>query len=204
MLIHGNPENKNKSTDQIVIETLKEKMGEETREIDLNRTHRLGALKNNKVWPIIVKFARYSRESRVFKNTCTGGNSQYFNLERGARHGDGISACLFMLPLEIFFLHINKKSRNNIILPSLTLQAAILVLTYKTNNIYNLLNHILFAFKYYVYRSKEKHILNIDILIDNLIEIKKKEKQTCLVINNKTETYSKELCITDNVLLVSW
>ena len=49
LLIHGNPENKNKSTDQIVIETLKEKMGEETREIDLNRTHRLGALKNNKV-----------------------------------------------------------------------------------------------------------------------------------------------------------
>ena len=28
LFIHGNPENKNKSTDQIVIESLKEKMGE--------------------------------------------------------------------------------------------------------------------------------------------------------------------------------
>ena len=103
----------------------------------------------------------------------------------------------------MLFLHVNKKSRNDIILPSLTLQAAFFVLTYKTNNIYNLLNHILFAFKYYVYRSKEKHILNIDILIENRIETKKKGKQTCLVSNNKTKTYSKEWCITDNVLLVS-
>ena len=103
----------------------------------------------------------------------------------------------------MLFLHVNKKSRNDIMLPSLTLQAAFFVLTYKTNNIYNLLNHILFAFKCYVYRSKEKHILNIDILIENRIETKKKGKQTCLVSNNKTETYSKEWCITDNVLLVS-
>ena len=61
-----------------------------------------------------------------------------------------------------------------IILPSLTPQATILGLTNEANNIYNLLNHILLVFKYCVYRSRGKHILNIDILIDILIEIKKK------------------------------
>ena len=65
------------------------------------------------------------------------------------------------------------KFQNDNILPSLTPQAAILGLTNKANNIYSLLNHILLFFKYYVYRSREKHILNIDILIGNLIQIKK-------------------------------
>ena len=50
------------------------------------------------------------------------------------------------------------------------------------NNIHNLLNHILLDLKY-VYRSVEKHTLNLDIFIDNLTEIKKS-------------------CITDNVLPV--
>ena len=55
-----------------------------------------------------------------------------------------------------------------------TPQTAILGLT--NANIYNLPNHILLVFMYYVYRSREKHIVNIDIIIDNLIEIKEKEK----------------------------
>ena len=41
-------------------------------------------------------------------------------------------------------------------------------------NIYNLLNHSSLILKYYVYRSREKQIRNIDILIENEIEIKKK------------------------------
>ena len=68
------------------------------------------------------------------------------------------------------------KFQNDFILPSLTLQDAILRLTNVANNVYNLLNNFSSVFKYYVYRSREKHILIIDILIENLIEIKKKEK----------------------------
>ena len=49
----------------------------------------------------------------------------------------------------------------------------------------------LLIFKYYVYRSREKHILNIDFLINNLIEIKKKEKRISLPDNNKTKTFNK-------------
>ena len=58
----------------------------------------------------------------------------------------------------------------NIIPPSLTKQTVILGVTNETKNIYNLLNHILLGFKYYVYRSRENHMLNIDILIDNLVK----------------------------------
>ena len=45
----------------------------------------------------------------------------------------------------------------------ITLPQVILGLTNEGNNIYNLLNHILLVFEYYVYRSREKHILDIDI-----------------------------------------
>ena len=65
------------------------------------------------------------------------------------------------------------KFQNDIILP---------------DNIYNLLNHILLVFEYYVCRSREKHMFNRDNLIHIIIEIKEKEKQISLVNNNKTET----------------
>ena len=48
------------------------------------------------------------------------------------------------------------------------------------------------VFKYYVHRSREKYILNTDILIDNLTEIKKEEKQISLASNNTTETYNEK------------
>ena len=95
-------------------------------------------------------------------------------------------------PIHIFYECVHLKSlqerlqrkfQNDIILPSLTPQAAILGLTNEVNNIYNLLNNILLVSKYYLF--------NIDILIENLIEIKKKEKRISLVSNNKTETYNK-------------
>ena len=63
----------------------------------------------------------------------------------------------------------NFKFRNDILF-SLSPQATIHGLINKANNIHNLVNHVLLVFKYYVYR------LNIDILIDNLIEIKKKKE----------------------------
>ena len=59
----------------------------------------------------------------------------------------------------------------------------------------NQTNELLLVFKYYVYRSREKHLLNKDILLDNLIEINKKEKQVSLVHNNKTKIYNKNWCV---------
>lgn len=39
-----------------------------------------------------------------------------------------------------------------------------------------------------------ERILNVDILIDNLTEIKNKEKGISLVSNNETETKNRKLC----------
>ena len=51
-----------------MIDTVKEKMGEEIKKDGTNESHRLGALKNNgKSRPIIIKFARYNIRSKVFK-----------------------------------------------------------------------------------------------------------------------------------------
>ena len=69
LLIHGLPESKNENTDELVIDTIKEKMGEEIERNEIDRSHRLGAPKNNgKSRPIIIKFVRYNTRCRVFKN----------------------------------------------------------------------------------------------------------------------------------------
>ena len=102
-------------------------------------------------------------------------------------------------PIHIFFdcvyvkclwERLRMKFQNDFILPSLTPQTAILGLYNKANDSYNLLSHVLFIFKYYIYISREKQILNIDILIANLIKVKKREKQISVTINVR-EAYKK-------------
>ena len=70
-------------------------------------------------------------------------------------------------------------------------QAAILGLYNEVNDNYNLLSNILLIFKYCIYISIEKRILNIDILIANSIKVKKREKQINIVTINKREAYKK-------------
>ena len=71
----------------------------------------------------------------------------------------------------------------------------------EANDNYDLLSHILLIFKYYIYISREKRILNIDILTANLIKVKKREKQISIVTINKRETYKK--LVRYNILLVT-
>ena len=87
-------------------------------------------------------------------------------------------------PIHIFYDRIHVKSlweklqakfQNDIILPSLTPQTAILGLTNKANNTYSLLASISLIFMYYVYRSRVNHTFDINILIGNLMQIKKKK-----------------------------
>ena len=52
---------------------------------------------------------------------------------------------------------------NDFILPSLTPETAILGLYNEANDNYNLLSRILLIFKHYIYISREKRILNINI-----------------------------------------
>lgn len=72
LLIHGLPESKNKNKNELVIDTITEKMGEEVKKDEKDQSHRLGVPKiNGKSRAIIIKFARcrcrYSRY-RNFKN----------------------------------------------------------------------------------------------------------------------------------------
>ena len=83
------------------------------------------------------------------------------------------------------------KFQNDLVLLSLTPQTAILGLHNEANDKNNLLSHILLIFKYYIYISREKRILNIDILTANLIKVKKREKQISIVIIDKREAYKK-------------
>ena len=87
-------------------------------------------------------------------------------------------------------------------LSSLTPQTSILGLYNEAKDNYNLLSHTLLIFKY-IYISREKLTLNIDILIANFIKVKKREKQISIGIINKREAYTKKWCITDNILLVT-
>ena len=61
--------------------------------------------------------------------------------------------------------------QNDVILSSLTLKTAILGIYNEANNNYNLLSHYLLIFTY-IYESREKRILNLDILIANFLEVK--------------------------------
>ena len=97
-------------------------------------------------------------------------------------------------PIHIFFdcIHVKfiryrlrTKFQNDFILLSLTPQTATLGLYNETNNNDYLLNHILLVFKYYIYISRKKRTLNIDIIIANLIKVKKRRKQISIVTINK-------------------
>ena len=91
----------------------------------------------------------------------------------------------------MYWERLRMKFQNDLILPPLTPQTAILGLHNKENDNYNLLSHILLIFKYYIYISRGKRILNIDILIASLVKVKKRRKQISIVTINKREAYKK-------------
>ena len=66
--------------------------------------------------------------------------------------------------------------------------------TDSVSNIY-LINHILLLFKLYIYKSQNKHRLNINELLANILNIKKLEKVTTF------GNAKKQLVITKNGIL---
>ena len=58
---------------------------------------------------VLKKYCFVNQESCMIYG---GHTTKYFRLERGARQGDPILACLFVLALELFFIAI--KSNKNI------------------------------------------------------------------------------------------
>ena len=70
LVLHGVNESNDENTNEIIIKTFSEELGVEIKEDDLDRSHRLGKpkRKDNKPWPIIVKFARYAVRIEIFMN----------------------------------------------------------------------------------------------------------------------------------------
>ena len=52
-------------------------------------------------------------------------------------------------------------------------------------------------------KSREKCILNIDVLLANLMKVKKMDKRINFVTSSKTEAYNTNWCITYNILPVT-
>ena len=70
VLFHGISEQKGEDTDKQALKIIREELGETVKKSDLDRTHRIGAFKEDKskCRPIIVKFSRYNVRDKVFKN----------------------------------------------------------------------------------------------------------------------------------------
>ena len=96
--------------------------------------------------------------------------------------------------------------QNNLILPTLTPQTAIFGFLDYTNNdsIFEnnkcLSNHILLIFKLYVYKSREKKLLNINNLIAEIQKIKRIVKEIALPNSKKTIAFTKKWHITNNIV----
>ena len=87
---------------------------------------------------------------------------------------------------------------NNLILPTLTPQTAIFDFLDYTNNdsIFEknkcVSNHILLIFKLYMYKSREKKLLNINNLIAEIQKIKRIEKEIALPNSMKTIAFTRK------------
>ena len=96
--------------------------------------------------------------------------------------------------------------QNNLILPTLTPQTAIFgYLDYtNSNSIFEnnkcLSNHVLLIFKLYVYKSREKKLLNMNNLIAEIQKIKRIEKQIALPNSKKAIAFTRKWYIVDNIV----
>ena len=67
---HGILEQKGEDTEKQDLKIIREELGKTVEKSDLDRTHRIGAFKEDKskCRPIIIKFSRYNRCGKVFRN----------------------------------------------------------------------------------------------------------------------------------------
>ena len=95
------------------------------------------------------------------------------------------------------WLQLNKHFRSDLKFPVLTPQTAILGLFNDSVSNIHLKNHILLLFKLYIYKSRNKHRLNINELLANIVNIKKLEKTTAFGNAKKIVAYNKKWDITN-------
>ena len=76
------------------------------------------------------------------------------------------------------WLQLNRHLHSDLTFPVLTSQTTILGLFNDSVSNVALINHILLLFKLYIYKSRIKHRVNINDLLENNVKIKKLEKVT--------------------------
>ena len=96
--------------------------------------------------------------------------------------------------------------QNNLILITLTPQIPIFGFLDSENNdsIFennkSLSNHILLIFKLYVYKSRERKLININNLIAEIRKVKRIEKEIALTNSKKTIAFTKKWHIINNIV----
>ena len=76
---------------------------------------------------------------------------------------------------------LNFNLAEDLTLPTQTLQAAVFGFSNKDNTKNVILyNHLMLIFKFYIYRSREKGLLNVVSLVNQIMKIKKIEKEKSL------------------------
>ena len=96
--------------------------------------------------------------------------------------------------------------QNNLILPTLTPQAAILGIlepasndsTFKNNKVF--ISHILLLFKLYVIKYRAKNFINLNNLIGEIRKIKMTEKEIALTNSMKTIAFTKKWLKINNII----
>ena len=98
------------------------------------------------------------------------------------------------------WLQLNRHLHSDLEFPELTPQTVILgIFNDSVSNIL-LINHILFIFKLYIYKSRSKHWLNINELLANIRHIKKLENVAAVVNVKAVAAYNKKWDITNRKL----
>ena len=98
------------------------------------------------------------------------------------------------------WLQLNRYFHSDLTFHVLTPQTAILGLFNDSVSSIHLINDILLLFKLYIYKSRNKHRLNINKLFANILNIKKLEKVTAFGDAKKVATYNKKWDITNRKL----
>ena len=98
---------------------------------------------------------------------------------------------------ESLWLQLNRHFHSDLKFPVLTPQTAISGIFNDSVSNIHLINHILLLFKLYIYKSRNKHRLNINELLANILNIKKLEKVTAFGNVKKVAAYNKKWVITN-------
>ena len=88
-------------------------------------------------------------------------------------------------------MQLQHSFQNLLVIPPITPQSVIFGFTDHKEN-YNLINHILVIFKYYVYKTRENGSLDLKVLKRNIHKIKDIEKQISLSKPEKRKNFERK------------